>query len=618
MIVRRKFSIVVFAILLAAMPGVGFLPTSLSFVAAALDHNVVPTGTVLTLRMETQLSSETSNVGDPFTATVAQDVFTDGQVAIPAGSRVEGHVTVVEPARRMSRSGTIAVDFDRLTLPDGRSYRINGNLTPLDPEERRKIDEESRISGGSTVKRSVVFIGGGAGVGALIGVLAGGGKGAAIGTGVGAALGTAAVLLSKGNPAEVNSGTEFGMELAEQLDLSRPGLASAREDYSSRNMVERAQRALQEQGYYDGVIDGTLGPRTEQAIREFQRDHRLPVTGQLDEQTASALGIISRTTTVGFQRLDLSSPDAVRQAQRELQRRGYYSGSITGRLDSRMQTALRSFQRAHRLRVTGRLDEQTASALGILSDGTMTDSRTSTRLIRVLGARAERLSGDSIRVVIDTETPTGGWRTFGEHSIENNRVHVWVRGVPPSGPVAQVITRGRLEVTVPNVPAVVDSLVVHGAERDMTINMSEVPATDGHSLGHAEAIQQKARNLVDQYQRALQVRTMSDRLVFDSRRTYTEDEIELLVALQGLQEMADAYSEVSVSLTSDSAQRGAARVLLRQAREVDRLLQQTRSRSADPIARDWSDLRNDFEQIASMHGLDRNREFYMDGRRRNR
>lgn len=302
MIKQHKFNSVLLAILLAALPGVGLIPNSLwsqALVAAAVNQDSVAGETVLALRMETQLGSGSSKVGDPFTATVMQGVSADGQAGIPAGSRVEGHVAVVEPARRMSRSGTIAVEFDRLILPDGRTYQIDGNLTSLDPEERKKIDEESRISGDSTKNRSIVFIGGGAGVGAVIGVLAGGGKGAAIGTGVGAAAGTAAVLMSKGHEAEVTPGTEFGLELVNRVELSRPDVQAARETFSftSSETIRRAQRALEEQGYDTGVIDGILGSRTQKAIRLFQRDHSLSTTGRLDEQTARTLGILSDETT---------------------------------------------------------------------------------------------------------------------------------------------------------------------------------------------------------------------------------------------------------------------------------------------------------------------------------
>lgn len=52
------------------------------------------------------------------------------------------------------------------------------------------------------------------------------------------------------------------------------------------------QRALAEQGYYDGPIDGIVGEGTRGAIADFQNDHNLPVSGLIDEELLSVLGIL--------------------------------------------------------------------------------------------------------------------------------------------------------------------------------------------------------------------------------------------------------------------------------------------------------------------------------------
>ena len=48
---------------------------------------------------------------------------------------------------------------------------------------------------------------------------------------------------------------------------------------------------LQDEGHYRGKIDGMFGLRTRASIRGFQKAEHLPVTGQLDVQTASKLGV---------------------------------------------------------------------------------------------------------------------------------------------------------------------------------------------------------------------------------------------------------------------------------------------------------------------------------------
>ena len=49
------------------------------------------------------------------------------------------------------------------------------------------------------------------------------------------------------------------------------------------------QRRLTELGYKPGPIDGVAGPRTTNAIKKFQHDHKLPVTGNLDAETIREL-----------------------------------------------------------------------------------------------------------------------------------------------------------------------------------------------------------------------------------------------------------------------------------------------------------------------------------------
>lgn len=53
--------------------------------------------------------------------------------------------------------------------------------------------------------------------------------------------------------------------------------------------VREAQELLLEKGYNPGVVDGISGPRTANALRQFQRDEGLVGTGRLDQETMNAL-----------------------------------------------------------------------------------------------------------------------------------------------------------------------------------------------------------------------------------------------------------------------------------------------------------------------------------------
>jgi peptidoglycan hydrolase-like protein with peptidoglycan-binding domain len=58
-----------------------------------------------------------------------------------------------------------------------------------------------------------------------------------------------------------------------------------------RNDVKKMQQTLRGNGHHRGEVDGVFGLRTRASIRGFQKAENLPVTGQLDTQTAGELGV---------------------------------------------------------------------------------------------------------------------------------------------------------------------------------------------------------------------------------------------------------------------------------------------------------------------------------------
>ena len=181
-------------------------------------YYTVQAGQSLRVRMNDEISSGNARIGDRFKVTVVDPVYAGGKEVIPAGSIIVGQVTSVKRASRPSKAGVLGVHFVSLELPTGLARAINGDLTDLSGETST-YDNEGGVTGKSSTKRNIVFIGGGAATGALIGAIAGGGKGAGIGAGVGAGLGVAGSLLSKGKEAVVTRGTEFGVILNQSVSL---------------------------------------------------------------------------------------------------------------------------------------------------------------------------------------------------------------------------------------------------------------------------------------------------------------------------------------------------------------------------------------------------------------
>jgi hypothetical protein len=136
----------------------------------------LPAGTTIRVRLDQDLGSKISQPGDSFSATVSDDVVVDGKTAIARGSRADGAVIDAKPLGKFKGGAELVVKLERVTTSYG-SYPVSTSSV-------------QRAESGKG-KRTAIFAGGGAGLGALIGGLAGGGKGAAIGALAGGGAGTA-------------------------------------------------------------------------------------------------------------------------------------------------------------------------------------------------------------------------------------------------------------------------------------------------------------------------------------------------------------------------------------------------------------------------------------------
>jgi hypothetical protein len=157
------------------------------------DELVVAANSVIGLEIESAITSERARVEDAVAARVTRDVKVGDRVAIPAGARAQGEVTVVERGGRLKERARLGVRFTSIVLADGTRL----------PIETDTIYRE----GDSPTSESAAKIGGAAIGGAIIGGILGGAKGAAIGTAVGAGGGSAAVMAGGRNAATLPSGT---------------------------------------------------------------------------------------------------------------------------------------------------------------------------------------------------------------------------------------------------------------------------------------------------------------------------------------------------------------------------------------------------------------------------
>jgi peptidoglycan hydrolase-like protein with peptidoglycan-binding domain len=292
---------------------------------SAQTRIVLPEGTVIIVRTSSPLESATAKAGQTFETVVVDTVRVENYTVIPAGSRIRGVVTFAQPADRQ-RSGVIEVNFDRLTLPDGRTHSLSGKLTSTDAAERRQIESDPNAR--------VVLVGGRGGVGAAI---AGAGSERSPASGILAALGG---LLSEGRDVRVPAGTPLAVQLEQGLVLRGRGAARAPDAftiYTSADRIRAAQQALTQQNYYRGPINGQLDDATQRALFEFQIDKGIIATGNLDGRTAQALGITATADVASAAILSPEEASVVRRAAQALVGRLRQDLAIsgTGRLDAR-------------------------------------------------------------------------------------------------------------------------------------------------------------------------------------------------------------------------------------------------------------------------------------------
>ena len=70
-----------------------------------------------------------------------------------------------------------------------------------------------------------------------------------------------------------------------------PDAGSQPEMVISSDDIKRAQEALKAKGRDPGAISGRMHAKTQEALREFQKENNLPATGVLDKKTAEKLGV---------------------------------------------------------------------------------------------------------------------------------------------------------------------------------------------------------------------------------------------------------------------------------------------------------------------------------------
>ncbi len=170
-------------------------------------------GTVIPVKLNTELSSNQAQAGDTFTATV--DDSKQAYNSIMQGATVSG---VVRRATAQSGDtpGTLDLSFTRLRLSDGRTISITGSPASLDTKNLTTRSDGVMIAKKTSKDQRLTYAGYGAGAGLLVGLLTGKNLkiedillGGALGYGAGSVLKSPQQV----HDVDLKPGTEIGVRL---------------------------------------------------------------------------------------------------------------------------------------------------------------------------------------------------------------------------------------------------------------------------------------------------------------------------------------------------------------------------------------------------------------------
>ncbi len=205
-----------------SMKHTSFLLLFCALLAAVTWAAEIPPGAHVLLRMENSLNTRTAQEGDYVYLRTAVPIALGGQIAVPAGSYVQGVVTESKRSGRVKGRAQLAIRLETLTLASGKVYKFSPHLSAVESGEsgQKVVGSENAIEqapGKGQDAKSIAIL---AGTGAAIGGIADQSwKGAGIGAGVGSAVGLATVLLTRGKEVELRQGSTLDVVFDRPVSL---------------------------------------------------------------------------------------------------------------------------------------------------------------------------------------------------------------------------------------------------------------------------------------------------------------------------------------------------------------------------------------------------------------
>ena len=173
----------------------------------------LPGGTWLTVRTTNPISTDHNQAGDAFSAVLTEPIVVNGFVVARRGQTIQGRVSAVEKAGRVSGTSKLGLELTQVSLVDGQQITLHSQLVTRD--------------GGTSYGRDAAAIGTTTAVGAAIGAGVNGGVGAGVGAAGGLVASTVGVLLTRGKAAVVYPETVLTFKIVDPITISTANSAGA-------------------------------------------------------------------------------------------------------------------------------------------------------------------------------------------------------------------------------------------------------------------------------------------------------------------------------------------------------------------------------------------------------
>jgi len=182
------------------------------------------------------------------------------------------------------------------------------------------------------------------------------------------------------------------------------------------------QRVLNDLGYSAGPVDGLMGGKTRNAIRAYQTDTGLPASGAPSRSLYEHLQD-SHAERFAQPAAPAASTQMIAEIQGLLRQRGYDVPDVTGTVDARTGTAIRSYQADANLPADGVPSSTLLANLKIGTDATASTALSRAQIAQLQGELGERgydpgpqdgIVGPKVRTAIRTYQTDAGLPATGE------------------------------------------------------------------------------------------------------------------------------------------------------------------------------------------------------------